>query len=330
MTGRRVLVTGVDHPLGRRIAQRIVAADATDAVIGAARRAGSRIDGVEVIGPAAGYAGIAAVLRDRAIDTIIHASRPWARSASGDSAHIIATMQLAAAAAHRAGAVRRFVMVSSTRVYPASSDAPLLHSASERLGPRRGSTASSLVEAEGFVRDLAVANPNLTATVLRLADLVGVGTDDPLAVLLTSRVVPAAWGFDPHVQLLHVDDAAAAVEHAASHELTGFYNVAGDGLVRWREAARLAGKPVIDLPFAPPTLLRAAVARLYGLEGADDIIDVLRFGRGADTDAMARTRFRPKFTTEACARSAERADNTSRNTLLRLPRRSSSPTNRAR
>ncbi len=301
MTRRRVLVTGVEDPLGRRIAERIVAAGA-DVVIGAAHRRDIHVDGVEVIGLAAGYTSIAAVLRDQAIDTIIHASRPWVHSKAGASAHIIATMQLAAAAAHCNSAVRRVVMVSSTRVYPARSQAPLLHPASERLAPRRGSVAASLVEAEGFIRDLATANPNLTATVLRLADLVGIGTNDPLAILLTSPVVPVAWGFDPHVQLLHLSDAAAAVEHAASHELTGFYNVAGDGLLRWRQAVRLAGKSSIELPLAPRALVRAPVAWLYRLAVADDIVDVLRFGRGAATDAITRTGFRPKFTTAQCAR----------------------------
>jgi UDP-glucose 4-epimerase len=301
LIGRRVLVTGVDDELGRRVAERIAAEPEVEFVIGTTRFSNATVEGVDVIRLAEGYGGLAALLTQREIDTIIHASRPWAHSASGASEHVIATMQLAAAAAHRDGTVRRVVMASTTRVYPASSQAPRLHTESERLDPRRGSMAASLVEAEGFMRDLATANPNLSAAIIRLADLAGPGTNDPLAVLLTGPVVPAAWGYDPHVQLLHIDDATAALEHAAEHELAGVYNVAADGLVRWRRAARLVGKPVIDLPPAPARLLTAFIASLYRV-AADDVIDVLRFGRCAASDAFARTGFRPRFTTEQSAR----------------------------
>ena len=156
------------------------------------------------------------------------------------------------------------------------------------------------MEAEGYVRDLATANPNLSASILRLAELAGPGTNDPLAVLLASPAVPAVWGFDPAVQLLHVDDAVAALEHAADHELAGVYNVAADGLVRWRRAARLAGKPRIELPSLPTTLLTTMLQWSYRLAAADDLADVLRFGRGAATDAFTRSGFQPASTTEQC------------------------------
>lgn len=298
MTGRRVLVVGVEDQLGRQVAERITADEGVELVIGAAYRSDPVIDGVEVVRLALDYGGIADLLRRRAIDTIIQASRPWTHTVYGVNELVIATMQLAAAAAHRDGTVRRVVIASSTRVYPASSQAPLLHPESERLDPRRGSLAASLMEAEDFVRDLATANPNLSASILRLADLAG--TYDPLAMLLTRPVVPAAWGFDPPVQLLHLEDAATAVEHAARLELAGVYNVAADGLVRWRRAARLAGKPVVDLPLVPPRLLNALLARTYRLGAADDIVDVLRFGRRAATDAFAHSGFRPRFSTEQC------------------------------
>ena len=218
-------------------------------------------------------------------------------STATDAQHVIATMRLAAAAAHRTTTVRRVVMASSTRVYPVSSRAARLHPESEPLQPRRGSLAAPLVEAEGYVRDLATTNPNLSASILRLADLAGPGTHDPLPSVLAGPVVPAVWGFDPPVQLLHVDDAVAALEHAADHDLAGVYNVGADELVRWRRAARLARKPLIELPRRPGQPLARLLRWVYRLDAGDDILDVLRFGRGAATDAFTRSGFRPTQTT---------------------------------
>ena len=251
------------------------------------------------------YTELADLLVSRAVDTIIHADRRWTQSAvagDGRSQHVIAHH-----ATRRRGRRRRshrasFVMVSSTSVYPASSRAPLLHPESEQLHAEEGTLAASLLEAEGFVRDLATTNPNLSVSILRLADLAGPDTTDTLGRLLSGRVVPAVWGFNPAVQLLHVDDAVAALEHAADHELAGVYNVASNRLVRWRRAARLAGKPLIELPFVPPPLGTAMVRWAYRLNAGDDVLDVLRYGRRAATDALHRSGFQPTWTAEHCVR----------------------------
>ena len=214
-------------------------------------------------------------------------------------------MRLAAAAARRTTTVRRVVMASSTRVYPVSSRAARLHPESEHLQPRRGSLAALLVEAEGYVRTLATTNPNLSASILRLADLAGPGTHDPLPAVLAGPVIPAVWGFDPSVQLLHIDDAVTALGHAADHDLAGIYNVAAYDPIRWRRAARLARKPLLELPAAPTKPLAGLLGQLYRLDG-DDLLSVLRFGRGAATDAFTRSGFQPSQTTARCVQESAR------------------------
>jgi UDP-glucose 4-epimerase len=305
MSAGSVLITGVEDSIGRRLAERMAARADLETVIGLADAPSTAVEGVEVMRQHQEYTELADLLVSRAVDTIIHADRRWTQSAvggDGRSQHVIATMQLAAAAAHDAATVRRVVMVSSTSVYPASSRAPLLHPESEQLHAEEGTLAASLLEAEGFVRDLASTNPNLSVSILRLADLAGSDTTDTLGRLLSGRVVPAVWGFDPAVQLLHVDDAVAALEHAADHELAGVYNVASNRLVRWRRAARLAGKPLIELPFVPPPLGTAMVRWAYRLSAGDDVLDVLRYGRRAATDALHRSGFQPTWSAEHCVR----------------------------
>ncbi|MET0460338.1 MAG: NAD-dependent epimerase/dehydratase family protein [Ilumatobacteraceae bacterium] len=308
-------MTGVEDRLGRLVAERLTARADVEAVLGVVRAATPVVAGVEVVRLSREYEGVSDLVRERGIDTIIHADRPWVRSRRGGSGsvlNVINTMQLAAAASHRAASVRAVVMVSSTRVYPVSSRAARLHPESEPLSPRRGSLAASLVEAEGYVRDLATTNPNLSASIVRLADLADLAdltdlsdlavrrTHDPLSELLASPVVPTVWGFDPSVQLLHIDDAVAALEHAADHDLAGVYNVGADELVRWRQAIRLARKPHVELPATATRTLTGILQRAYRVTAGDDLVNELKFGRVAATEAIARTGFRPTRTSVHC------------------------------
>ena len=309
MTGARLLVTGVGDRLGRLVAERMATRSDVETVIGVTGADAPTVAGVLVVGLTSDYDGIADLLREQAIDTVIHADRPWARprvDRDATTQHVIATMRLAAAAARRTTTVRRLVMASSTRVYPVSSRAPRLHPESEHLQPRRGSLATLLVEAEGYVRGLATSNPNLSASILRLADLAGCNARDPLVALLAGPFIPAVWGFDPSVQLLHVDDAVSALGHAADHDLAGIYNVGADDHVRWRRAARLIRKPLLELPPAFSTPLAGLLGSLYRVDDGVDLLNVLRFGRVAATDAFTRSGFRTAWTTLRCMQESAR------------------------
>ena len=304
MIGGRVLVTGIADPLGRTIAARMATRGDVEIVIGATRMTGAAATvpawtwSVSTRTPAESLISSGA---GRSTQSSTPTGHGPCSGRDGTGEHVIATMQLAAAATTGAS-VRRVVMVSSTTVYPASARAPLLHPESEPLQPRRGGLAAALVEAEGFVRDLATEYPNLSVSILRFADLAGADTQDPLARLLAGPVAPAVWGFDPPVQLLDVDDAVAALEHACDHDLAGVFNVAADGLVRWRRAVRLARIPLIELPVAPSGILTTVLRWSYRLDDADDILTVLRYGRRAAIDAFTRSGFRPTRTTEECVR----------------------------
>jgi UDP-glucose 4-epimerase len=302
---RRILVTGTEASLGRRVAARLAARADTELVIGADTRGEPVGDSVEVVALGSDYRGVADVLTRREIDTIVHArlARPRTGSmAAGVEADVIGTMHLAAAAARRDGPVRHLVVASSATVYPAAAEAPVLHTEWESLTPPQGSVAAGVVEAENYVRDLADAYPHLWVCILRLADLIGGDRASRLASLLGAPVVPALWGYDPWVHLLDVDDAAAALEHALEAELIGLYNVAGDSPIRWRRAARLARRPVAELLPVRTAGMESFLRFLRVPYVPDDLFDVLRFGRSLDTAVFTRTGFQPARTTEDCVR----------------------------
>ena len=112
-------------------------------------------------------------------------------------------------------------------------------------------------------------------------------------------VIPTVLGFNPRLQFLHEQDALDVLEHATASDVTGTFNVAGDGIITLAQAVRRIGRPSLPLPgFAVPD----ASARRSGRPGVADFspeqVAFLTYGRGLDTTRM-RTMlgFEPSFTT---------------------------------
>jgi UDP-glucose 4-epimerase len=242
-----------------------------------------------------------------AVDTIVHAAMCPTRSGAQERgrADVIFTLQVGAAASGRDSPVRTLVAVSSTEVYPAEARTPLWRREDEPLRPSPSSEAASALEAEDQLRDVAEHHPHVAVSILRLADLAGPEVVSPLGMLLRRPLVPFVAGYDPAVQLLHIDDAVGAIIHAVTHELAGTYNVAGPGVVHWRRAAgRVGGMPVPVPAVWISKAVATAIALPAGLDALSRVGDVLRFGRCVDTTALADSGFVPRQTTEACVRGA--------------------------
>jgi UDP-glucose 4-epimerase len=306
LTGRRVLVTGASTPLARAVMARLAGRADVETVVGVNNQGGvPRWSGPS--GPV-GAAGdptrsLGELVDADAVDTIIHVEMCPSRSGtpSGDPADVISTLHVAAAASSRRGPIRTVVAVSSTEVYPASARAPTWRREDELLQPRAHSAADLVLEAEDQLRDVAQHQPHISVAILRLADLAGPTRCSGLTTLLRGVVVPVVPGYDPAVQLLHVDDAARAIEHAVTLELAGTFNVAGDGVVRWRQTARIIGRRTV--PLLPEFEPVGAILRTFKVPPVPTaLIDVLRFGRCADTAALTDTGFTPGHSTEDCVR----------------------------
>jgi UDP-glucose 4-epimerase len=106
-------------------------------------------------------------------------------------------------------------------------------------------------------------------------------------------------GYDPRIQLLHEDDALAALHAAATIAPRGIYNIAGDGVISLSQAIRRLGR--IPVPLLQPTAgAAAALLRRFKLvDFPRDQLAVLMYGRVLDT-ARARQAFgfAPKYTTK--------------------------------
>jgi UDP-glucose 4-epimerase len=109
--------------------------------------------------------------------------------------------------------------------------------------------------------------------------------------------VPEVLGFDPRIQLVHEDDAVAALVHATLNRVPGVYNVAADGALPWSEVCAIVGRRRFPLP---PLLTGWAVEPLRALglvRLPPEVVNLLRYGRAVDGEAFKRSGFRYELTT---------------------------------
>ena len=135
---------------------------------------------------------------------------------------------------------------SSTAVYGVDPTGPsfltedMAGAGSSRAGAptsrRRGPLQADLLELEQLAHEFALRNPQISVTVLRLADVVDRHADTPLARYLSLPVVPTALGFDPRVQFLHGADAVEAQRRAVFGRHRGVFNVAAPGVIALSQA----------------------------------------------------------------------------------------------
>ncbi len=232
-----------------------------------------------------------------------------------EEADVIGTMCLGAAIGSVGGPVRNWVIASSSAVYPIGSDSPLVSGEAARVDSGGDSPSVAILEAEDYARDVARRGPHINVSILRLQQLVGPGIDGDLASLLRLPSVPMPIGFDPSIQLLHVDDAAEALAFACRVGLAGLYNVASSGSIHWSAAALRAGLravPVLPLGagVAAPILMRLGIPHL-----PENLFDLLRFGHVVDTVKIEEAGWHPAHDQGSCLSSGVRSM-----TGRRLPR----------
>ena len=210
---------------------------------------------------------------------------------------MIGTRSLVAACSGPTSPVRKLVFKSSAQYYGCDQGDPAFFSEDMvRSRPPQTAIERDIVQAEAALAELAAAGPQVTVTILRMADAVGPGVRGSQPALLSLPVVPSILGFDPRLQFIHEDDVIGVLEHAARRDLPGIFNAAGDGVLTLSEVVSLLGKPL--LPVLPPwgTVLAAAQLRRLGLRIPVELLRQLRFGRGLDNRKLKSTNYAYRYT----------------------------------
>lgn len=292
---RRVLITGISGQLAGLVARALESRPDVGLLIGVdVREPTHDLRRTEFVRADVRNPLVARVLETATIDTVVHLSTTATAGAVGGRArmkelNVIGAMQLLAAC-QRAPALRRFVLKSSTAVYGSEHTDPALwpEDATPRTPPRHG-FGKDITEIEGYARAFARRRRDVELTVLRFANLVGGRIDSAFHSLFTLPVAPTVLGYDPRLQFCHEEDAVEVLVRTITGEVSGVFNVAGDGTLYLSQCLRLAGR----IPVAVPLPFVAGVANvLRRAQRADipsDQLRFLQFGRVVDNTRLTES-----------------------------------------
>jgi UDP-glucose 4-epimerase len=299
----RIAITGAASFLGSRVLRHLIDTRGAEAVIAldiAAPPAtlGVRHHLLDFTLPGADQRLVDA-LGEEEVDTVVHAAfftNPRRDPAYSHELESIGTLHVVAAAA--AAGVRHLLMRSFTAVYGARGANPNFLDEEHRLpaGPALGWVRDK-IEAEQHALSFSRRYPSLGLTILRFAPLFGPGVHTFYTRVFEKRVVPVLMGYDPLLQLLHPEDAVAAVEAALAGGPSGVVNVVPGRAISMRTALHLAEKLTVPLPH-PIAYAAADLLWSSGLgEAPGGFLDYARYLCVAEGEKARRVLdFEPRYT----------------------------------
>jgi UDP-glucose 4-epimerase len=243
------------------------------------------------------------VLREEAVDTVVHTAfftNPQRDKTYAHELESIGTLNLLAAAA--AAGVGQVLMRSFTAVYGARGQNPNFLTEEAPLRPNPGlAWVRDKLEAEQHAAAFARRYQDMRITVLRFAPLFGPGVHNFYTSVFDRRVVPVLMGYDPLIQLLHPEDALAAVETALEKAPGGALNVVPTSPIPLVAALHLAEKIPVPVP-RPLAVAASDLLWTTGLaEASGEFLDYVRYLFVADG---ARAQCEMGFTARHSSREA--------------------------
>ncbi len=119
-------------------------------------------------------------------------------------------------------------------------------------------------------------HPHIRVVILRPCNVIGPRINNRITNFLRAQICPYVMGYDPPMQFLHESDFARALKIALDGPNRGIYNVAGEGVVPFTRAIRIAGGSALPLA----SLIAYPAARLFtslGVNFPAHLVDYFRF-----------------------------------------------------
>ena len=284
----RVLVTGAAGYLGSNLVKSLADRAATvgdpACIVASDVRevpAERRLAGVEYVALDVRAPGLAEVLAEHRIDTVVHLAAivtpgPQSNRELEYSVDVLGTRNVLDACVARG--VRRIIVTSSGAAYGYHADNPEWLTEDH---PVRGNEAFAYSHHKRLVEEMLAEyrneHPSLEQVVFRVGTILGETTRNQITALFERPRLIAIRGSRSPFVFIWDRDVAGAIEHAIFSGPPGIYNVAGDGALSIQEIASRLGKRCITLP---PGLLRAALAVLHPLrlsQYGPEQVDFLRY-----------------------------------------------------
>jgi nucleoside-diphosphate-sugar epimerase len=295
-----VAVTGVSGFLGQRLLPLLDASPHVDRIVGLdvrdpARRARKlEFHRVDVLGT-----DLTPYLRN--VSSIVHlaaAIGPMPDGALFTRVNVEGTRHVIAAAT--ASGVKKIVRPSSTAVYGAWANNPVPITEDAPLRPSPAYLPAIVDgECERLLADWAGGGTDRVATRLRIAPIVGMGAHSLFSAVATGRAPVRVRGAAPPVQVVHVDDAASALELTTATDLDGAFNVAADGWLAYEEAGEML--PRGRMPALPEELATRVLALSWATGIGDappSIVPYLMYSFVVANDRLKSAGWKPRHSNE--------------------------------
>jgi UDP-glucose 4-epimerase len=239
---------------------------------------------------------LAALLRG--VDTVVHGaflSFPTHAASWAHELEDIGTMHVLDACAQVSPA--RFLLLSTTMVYgPWRRNPNWLREDAPLRGLPGSRYVTDKVRAEVQVARFADEHPETKVAVLRFAPMLGPTASNYVTRFFSRPVAPMLMGHDPLLQFVHENDAVQALKRALDREVTGPFNIVGDGVLPYSTVLALMGRVPVRMPhFIAKRLYRALWATQIAAT-PPTFLDFLRYLCVADgTRAERELGFRPSY-----------------------------------
>ena len=168
------------------------------------------------------------VFRRERIDAVVHLNimhNPRTSAGEHHDFNINGTKKLfELCAEHRVGKV---IVLSSADVYgPDPRKTQFLTEDAPLMGGRNFGGIRDLISLDMFCNTFFWRHPEIETVILRPVHIVGQVNNAPSRFLRLERPI-TLMGFDPMIQLIHVEDVISAIERALTPGIRGVYNLAG-------------------------------------------------------------------------------------------------------
>ncbi len=243
----KILVTGIAGHFGRAVARRL---HRHHTILGIDRR---EVPGlpkdIEVLNLDIRRRGIEDVFRLNSFDAVVHLNimhDPRARQETHHSFNIAGTQKIFELCARHE--VPKIIVLSSADVYgPHPSNNQLLTEDAPLMGGQNFGAIRDLIALDMYCNTFFWRHPEIETVILRPVHIVGRVDNAPSRYLRLERPI-TILGFDPMVQIVHVEDVVTAIEESLHPGVRGVYNLSGPTPVPLSELLRRLDRRPLRVP----------------------------------------------------------------------------------
>ena len=252
-------------------------------------------------------ARLAEILTREKVERVVHLALhevPRPLGLMGNELETVGTLcvlNAVAACLGRSGTLEHLTTVTSTMVYGADPENPNFLTEDRPLhGGARSGFVRGKIDLERQVEGFRDEQKRFPIAVLRPCWTLAPGASI-LARLFDQPLILTVMGFDPLIQLVHVDDLVDALKRAVDTRANGVYNIAAPSPRPLSALLRTVGR--VSVPVLAPVAYPLAdfLWRSYGV-GLGVSLDYLRYLWVVDIErAQAELGFAPRYDTRAVA-----------------------------